>query len=62
MLAVATDDICTYYERHGDGPPVVFVDGAIRPPLRGVTRHTSRDADTSTPVTSAPETDRGADC
>ncbi|UIO99412.1 alpha/beta hydrolase [Halobaculum sp. CBA1158] len=29
MPTVVTDDIETYYERRGDGPPVVFVHGAI---------------------------------
>ncbi|WP_435062585.1 alpha/beta fold hydrolase [Halobaculum sp. EA56] len=29
MPTVATNDVETYYERRGDGPPVVFVHGAI---------------------------------
>lgn len=29
MPTVQTDDIATYYERRGDGPPVVFVHGAV---------------------------------
>jgi pimeloyl-ACP methyl ester carboxylesterase len=28
MSTVETNDIETYYEQHGDGPPVVFVHGA----------------------------------
>lgn len=29
MPTVRTDDIETYYERRGDGPPIVFIHGAI---------------------------------
>lgn len=29
MPTVQTDDIATYYDRRGDGPPVVFVHGAV---------------------------------